>query len=873
MRPAHVPSRCLLFLSLCTVACVFLPTCADAQRLNGPPFPTPVLLVVSPCGGRVGTTFEIALSGLKLDDPTGLVFSQPGIQAERIAEPKPPAQPQPNRNRRRPPRRGQRGQTVNVRYRVTIAADAPLGIHDVRLINKWGVSNPRAFVVGDLSEAAEKEPNNNVSQAQRVALDSTVNGVISDRTDVDYYVFTGKKGQRIVLSCLASSIDSRLQAALDLYDKEGHWLGENRGYQGHDDLLDCTLPHDGDYYVRVFQFAYTEGSPQHYYRLSISTAPWIDAIYPSVVEPGSVARLTVYGRNLAGGQLDPSASVDGRVLERKTVTVQVPKEPAALSRLAYTGRIRPVQSALRGFEYRLHNAAGASNPYLLVFGTAPVVVDEDNNASADLAQRVHVPCEIAGRIDKRPGHHWYTFEAKRGSAIWIEVYGDRLGSQADMYFLVRDARTGRNFGEFDDTRETLSTNKFYTRDTDPPAYRFVAPRDGSYQLLVASRDAEALADVRQLFRVRLTPAMPDFQLVAMGPSNSNAEGCNLGQGGDQYLDVFAWRRDGWKGPIELKAEGLPAGVTCASQVLGPSMRHTALVLHAASDAKPWTGPIRVVGSATIGNELISRTARAASITWPVRPDSNVPLVSRLDRQLFLAVGDRPPFRLTASIDHNTVTQGERAKVTLKLTRLWPDFKGPVQVFPVEEAPQRAMLPNSVVVNNNNQPFSLAADKTDGTLTLTVRQNAQAGTFNIVLRGQAQVALPQDSRARRRVNPVVTLPATPITLTIVPRQVVRVSLSTSNLTVKSGKTANLLVRVSRLNDYDGPLEITITPRKQTDVRIEPATVPANQNQARLKVRAVADAHVGTRASFTVRVTAQVSGHTLTQNAKVNVTVVK
>jgi len=53
---------------------------------------------------------------------------------------------------------------------VTIAPDTPLGLHDVRLVNKWGISNPRAFAVGDLPEVLEKEPNNDVNQAQRVEL-------------------------------------------------------------------------------------------------------------------------------------------------------------------------------------------------------------------------------------------------------------------------------------------------------------------------------------------------------------------------------------------------------------------------------------------------------------------------------------------------------------------------------------------------------------------------------------------------------------------------------------------------------------------------------------------------------------------------------
>ena len=160
-------------------------------------------------------------------------------------------------------------------FKVTIAPGTPVGIHDVRLVNKWGVSNPRAFVVGDQAEVQEKEPNNDVPQAQRVVINTTINGVISAPTDVDFYVFGGKKGQRVVISCLASTIDSRLLAALELYDSAGRQLAYNRHYRNHDALIDCMLHGDGDYFVRLYEFTHSQGSPEHFYRLTITTAPWI----------------------------------------------------------------------------------------------------------------------------------------------------------------------------------------------------------------------------------------------------------------------------------------------------------------------------------------------------------------------------------------------------------------------------------------------------------------------------------------------------------------------------------------------------------------------------------------------------------------------
>ena len=77
---------------------------------------------------------------------------------------------------------------------------------------------------------------------------------------MDYYRFAGKKGQRVVVSCLASSIDSKLNAEVEVWDKGGTRLASNRNYRDNDALLDVTLPGDGDYLVRVNSFAYLLGT-------------------------------------------------------------------------------------------------------------------------------------------------------------------------------------------------------------------------------------------------------------------------------------------------------------------------------------------------------------------------------------------------------------------------------------------------------------------------------------------------------------------------------------------------------------------------------------------------------------------------------------
>src|SRR6266481_2163569 len=78
-------------------------------------------------------------------------------------------------------------------FRLTMAADVPAGTYDVRLVGRFGVSNPRLFAVSHgLTDVAEKEPNDDAATAQKVPINSAVNGT-SDGNRDDVYRFSAKK--------------------------------------------------------------------------------------------------------------------------------------------------------------------------------------------------------------------------------------------------------------------------------------------------------------------------------------------------------------------------------------------------------------------------------------------------------------------------------------------------------------------------------------------------------------------------------------------------------------------------------------------------------------------------------------------------------
>jgi hypothetical protein len=873
--------RALPFLLALAAGFLFGPA-AQAQPRFGSGLPTPRLLVVSPPGGKAGTTVEIACAGLHIEDAERLVFSHAGFKAEVIPTPPPPIDPKTKK-----PRPGMAPPPGLAKFKVTIPADAPLGIHDVRLVNKWGISNPRAFVVGDLTEVMEKEPNNDDTQAQRVEINTTINGQISSPTDVDYFVFTGKKGTRVVFSLLASSIDSRLQPAIEVYDSKDIPLTSNRNYNRYDALTDCVLPADGDYYVRVFQFTHTFRQPlplpqplpaglnDYFYRLSITTAPWIDAIFPCVLEPGKSTPVTIYGRNLPGGKLDPKSRVEDSVLEKLTVNITAPAAGDG-QKLTFSGTLPPAATTLEGFDYRIRNTSGTSNPFLLTFARAPVVLDNEAHDTPEKAQEITLPCEIAGRVEKRRDRDWYVFEGKKGDVWNIEVISNRLGSPTYMSILLRNAKTEADIYE-SPLNEAMNryARRFFTRSEDPPVYRFVVPADGKYQLLVNCRAADTRAGPRHLYRVRITRDLPDFHLAAMSSETMWPDSPTLNAGGNQAITVHAFRHDGFAGDIELSVEGLPPGVTCPPQTLAAGVQKTTLVFSGAPSLEAFTGEIKVKGTATIKGKKVVRLARTASLVWPLPPQQNIPAIARLDRGLMLAVRGKAPYLIKTSLDKPSVVQGDKATLKVSVDRLWADFKNPLQVQ-VMQSPQRqgSELPQNLRVNNN-QLFNLAPAAKEGSLAVTIGPDVPPGVYNIVLRGQAQIPYNKDPMAKVKQPTFVIQPSTPVSLTVLPKSLANLTLGNTNPTIKIGAQVEVPVRVARRFGYDGEFKVQLVlPPGVKGVEAAEVSIPAGKDEAKLVIRVPADSMPGSRGNLTVRAVALFNGKVPTNHeVKLNVNVVK
>ncbi len=810
--------RMSLFQGLLLLAGVVLAALPVQGQVPDSATPAPFLATITPCGGKRGTTVEVTFAGSDLEEPKALLFDHPGLVATPVVVPAPPPMagkpPVPA-----PP---------VTKFQVKIAGDVPVGLHDVRIVGRWGVSQPRMFAVGNLAELAEKEPNNDVPEAQRIEVDTTVNGVISAGTDVDYVVFKGTRGQKIYAACMASSIDSRLNPLLELYDIRGRIVASARPLSETETSLRAELPADGDYHIRVASFTYQRGGPNHFYRLNVTTTQWVEMLLPPAVGP-------------AGGTVTP-VGPDGPL---PAVAVKVAPE-------VYS------QEIPRGFTYHAASrlrlplfvpaevGSGPLPPAILGVTALGIVPEKEPNDLPVSAQEVAPETDTFGTIGKRGDIDWYRFKLKKGQTVVLTPLGDAIGSLADLTLSVRLGAEGGDIVDLDDLPAGGPVPRLLTRHDDPPAYTMTAAADGEYFVRVGSRISETSWGARHYYRLQIAAPRPRFSAVALVGDLYRPTGLLVPRGGVGTLVAGVFRDDGFAGEVTIVAEGLPASVTAMPLVLAAGETSGRMVFQAQPQAPADPVVIRLVARGTINGQAVTRPVVPTGYVWPVSANNtNIVPPARAHQTLVLACVDPAPISLVAALDKPGIIQGDKGQLKVAVKRVVPEAKVPVNIQTID-------LPANFV--NNNQPVVVAPEAAEGILNITVPATMSPGPQVLMVRGQAAVPFAKDPMAKQKPATSNVVWAMPVVLQVLPKALATVALSAPQIPVKAGQSAELVVKVTRLHGFGGPFQVdVVVPPAAMGVQVGPGVCPPGATEFKVPVRALPDAKPGARNDIVVRLT--------------------
>lgn len=436
---------------------------------------------------------------------------------------------------------------------ITVDRDAEPGDRELRLGTQLGITNPITLQVGALPETRELEGGDGrlagiLPAEPPLELPVLVNGQIMPG-DVDRFRFRAHRGQRLVIDVsarrlipyLADAVPGWFQATVTLRDAAGNELAYVDDYRFNPDpVLLYEVPEDGDYELEIRDSIY-RGREDFVYRISLAERPFITSAFPLGCRSGQRRYISVYGWNLTTNRLFLNARSDDA----------------------------------EGIHHKpLGHGRNASN--VVAYSVIDLHADDEieSNDSLATAQRVRLPRVVDGRIEQPGDVDIFEFEGKAGDEIVAEVIARRVHSPLDSLLRLTDA-AGNVLAWNDDCEHKegyLHTDMGVLTHHADSYLRAQLPQDGLYYMQIA--DTQSHGGESHAYRLRIGPPQPDFEL-RVTPSSINVRAAFSAP-----LRVYALRKDGFEGEIELSLRDAPPGFSLAGARIPAGRDCVRVTLHA-----------------------------------------------------------------------------------------------------------------------------------------------------------------------------------------------------------------------------------------------------------------------------------------------------
>ena len=490
---------------------------------------SPTLNTILPRGGQRGTEIDVTFDGRQLADGEEILYYEPGIETVKLEA---------------------KGAN-QLQARLKIAADCTLGEHTLQVRTKSGISDYRTFWVGPFPNIDEKEPNTDFASPQKVPLNSTLVGRITNE-DVDYFLVEAKKGQRISVEVeglrLGTTMFDPYVAILD--QKRFELASEDDAPLLRQDAFTSAIaPADGNYVIELRESSYG-GSNSSYYRLHIGTFPRPSAIFPPGGKAGTEVEVTFKG------------DITGDVV-RKT------KLPADIT---------------ENFQLSFEDQQGLA-PSEIPFRLSAVdnVLEKEPNDGRNEATPAELPLAMNGIIQAENDSDWFKFSAKKDQQYDVTCIARTVRSPLDPVMNIYDAN-GKRLAGNDDNREEVDSY-----------VRFKAPADGDYFVLI--QDHLHRGGPTYVYRIEFEPVQP--KLVLGIPRNERYKQTRqqiFVPRGSRFATQFSISRSNFGGEVVFDGSNLPPGITMHAKPAPANMSTWPVVYEAAADAP-------------IGGKLLKFTAK------------------------------------------------------------------------------------------------------------------------------------------------------------------------------------------------------------------------------------------------------------------------
>ena len=223
------------------------------------------------------------------------------------------------------------GSATKTQKAAVVSLPKELGIHSLAIPVGAGFTNAVPFLVSDLPQLREKEPNDKPEQAQTLTIPCGVSGRIEKPRDVDYYCFYASKGAPLSFEIKArrfgTSWCSALDSVLDILDAKAKVLATNDDTFGKDSRIVFAPPADGAYFLRIQDLHHRGSESSTYYLEATKAEPDFKLQFDPdklTVGPGTSAACYVKVERLNGFTAPVNVTIDSlpKGMSATTLTVQ-----------------------------------------------------------------------------------------------------------------------------------------------------------------------------------------------------------------------------------------------------------------------------------------------------------------------------------------------------------------------------------------------------------------------------------------------------------------------------------------------------------------------------------------------------------------------
>jgi hypothetical protein len=483
---------------------------------------------------------------------------------------------------------GKRGETTAVELRgynlegaskmvLKLDVGAALGQQALRTVSPMGLSNPFPFLVSDLPQVMESEPNTSVTHANLITLPAAINGRIQNAKDYDAFRFHAEKDQRFIFDVIAQKFGSPLDALLTLTDANGNVLQRNDDANSADARIDQTFAASGDY-ILFIEDLMERGGPNFVYRINCSQpAPEFEVRFVNdavrlarggrVPVRCEVTRLNnfaepvrIVAKNLGSGLhaepllILPSDPGAGLLFISAAPDAQLGTSPLALEATAVVGG-KNVTVPVKAFA----TDRAVKDGFVTVLESSPFLVHSGQLlATAEQDQTV----DLQALVERQNG---FAGEVK----VTLEGFSagrDPIAKSFDFQPIIVKGT------------EDEGTLKVKTKLDSEIGARMVVFRGE------ATMDGQATVQYSAPFPVRttqipfvLSTSLKRVTLTAIAAGSQSSAG-------EAFFTVKADRRAGFDGEITMQVEGAPEGVTVTAEKMAAGARESNVKLVASEKA-------------------------------------------------------------------------------------------------------------------------------------------------------------------------------------------------------------------------------------------------------------------------------------------------